>query len=127
MLINWLVIGRILLHTPPSNWVFHFLVSDLLEVVTELLNNDSGFSGLDGVIVHTNDDSLGGLDGDEASLSELAVDRVVISSELNVLVALDHVASSSTGESLGDGSGLGISDGETRRAGPLAAWTPFEQ
>ena len=98
------------------------LVTDLLEVVAQLLDGNGGSTGLDGVIVASNDDALTGLDGNEATLSELGIDGAVISTELQVLLALDQVALSGTAETLNDGSSLGVSDGKASATGPLAAY-----
>jgi hypothetical protein len=48
------------------------LISVLTEVVSKLLNNSGGLSGLDGLVVLSNEHGLSGLDDDNTSSSLLA-------------------------------------------------------
>lgn len=48
------------------------LIAVLTEVVSELLNNGGGLSGLDGLVVLADEDGLSGLDHDNTSGSLLA-------------------------------------------------------
>ncbi len=101
------------------------LVASLLEVIGNFLNNGSSSTGLEGLLVNTNNNSLVGLHGDNPSSSLLALDRRGISlhSEVFHSGSNNSICLSTTRvlEVVSKGLAFSSRDDESERCSPEAA------